>query len=81
MSNPKDQKITIGTWAKITGLAPGEEEVFEFVSESEADPLENKIPSTSPLAKVLEGATAGDRIPFDPPSGRVELTVLEVGQL
>ena len=58
----------------------GEEDVFEFVPESEANLIENKIPLSSPLAKALEGAKPGDHVLFHPPAGRVELTVLEVGR-
>ena len=72
------EKVTVGASVKVTGFVPGEEEVFHFVPESEADYAENKIPPSSPLAEVLDGAKAGDRVLFRPPAGRVELTVLAV---
>lgn len=72
--------VDVGTWVKITGFVPGEEEVFHVVPESETDVLDNKIPPSNPLARVLSGAKAGDRVVFTPPAGRVELTVLEVGR-
>jgi transcription elongation GreA/GreB family factor len=80
MNEQQTKRVAVGTWARITGFVPGEEEVFEFVPELEANVLENKIPPSSPLASALEGAAAGDRIAFDPPSGPVELSVLEVGR-
>ncbi len=77
MSN---QSVTVGTWVKLSGFAPGEEEVFHIVPESQADVIENKIPPSSPLARVLEGAKQGDTVVFSPPAGQVELVVLDVGR-
>lgn len=69
----------MGTWAKVTGFAPGEEEIFHIVPDAEADPIDNRIPPGSPLAKALMGAKEGDIVVFRPPGGEVELTVLELG--
>jgi transcription elongation GreA/GreB family factor len=46
-------KIVVGTWAKVTGFVPGEEEIFHIVPDAEADPIDNKIPPGSPLARAL----------------------------
>ena len=73
-------KITVGTWVKVTGFVPGEEEFFHIVPDAEADPIDNKIPPGSPLAKALMGAKEGDIVMFHPPSGEVELTVLQLGR-
>ena len=80
MSNPSTSKIRVGTWVKVSGFDPGEEEVFYIVPESQADVIENKIPPSNPLARVLEGAKPGDTIAFSPPVGEVELVVLDVGR-
>jgi transcription elongation factor GreA len=74
------KSIAVGTWAKVTGFVPGEEEVFHIVPDAEADPINNKIPPGSPLGRALIGAKKGDVVAFRPPSGEVELTVLELGQ-
>jgi transcription elongation factor GreA len=81
MPDGQINKVTTGTWVKVTGFAPGEEEVFHIVPEAQADVTENKIPPTSPLAQVLEGATVGDEVVFNPPAGQVKLRVLELGLL
>jgi transcription elongation factor GreA len=73
-------KVAVGTWAKVTGFVRGEEEVFHIVPDAEADPIDNKIPPGSPLARALMGAKEGDIVIFRPPSGEVELTVLELGR-
>jgi transcription elongation factor GreA len=79
MSEQQAEKVTVGTWVKVTGFVPGEAEVFHLVAEEEANYQENRIPPTSPLAVALAGAQEGDRIVFHPPGGDVERTVLEVG--
>lgn len=80
MDNQSTDKIAVGTWAKVTGFVPGEEEVFHIVPDAEADPIDNKIPPGSPLARALMGAKEGDTVLFRPPSGEVELKVLETGR-
>jgi len=79
MTEQPAETVTIGTWVKVTGFVPGEEEVFHFVPEDEVDYQKNKIPPYSPLAVALAGAKEGDKISFHPPAGDVELTVLEIG--
>lgn len=79
MADHSSRQISVGSWFKVAGFAAGEEEVFRIVSESETDYVKNKIPPASPLACALVGAKAGDKVVFDPPGGKVELTVLEVG--
>jgi transcription elongation GreA/GreB family factor len=73
-------EVDVGTWVKIAGFVPGQEEVFELVPHDEADYDENKIPPSSPLARVLVGAKVGDSVQFSPPAGTVELRILDAGQ-
>lgn len=80
MDSQSASQIAVGTWAKVTGFVPGEEEIFHIVPDAEADPIDNRIPPGSPLAKALMGAKEGDIVVFRPPSGEVELTVLELGR-
>jgi transcription elongation GreA/GreB family factor len=74
-------RVSVGTWVRLTGFEPDEEEVYRIVPEDQANALENEIPVHSPLARALEGAGVGDKVKFHPPAGEVELTVLEVGKL
>ena len=73
--------VSLGTWVKLTGFEPDEEEVFSIVAANQANALENQIPGDSPLARAIEGAQAGDTVSFQSPSGEIELKILEVGQL
>ena len=79
-SQPAD-RIDLGCWVKVTGFVLGEEEVFELVSEGQADYDENRIPPSSPLARVLVGAKVGDTLKFHAPAGEIELRVLDTGRL
>jgi transcription elongation factor GreA len=81
MNGQQVDEVDVGTWVKITGFVPGQEEVFELVSQDEADYDENKIPPSSPLAHLLVGAKVGDTIRFHPPAGEVELRILDAGQV
>jgi transcription elongation GreA/GreB family factor len=80
MSNEAAIRVKVGTWVKLTGFEPDEEEVFRIAPEGRADPTKNEIPASSPLARVLYGTKAGDKVRMDLPMGETELTVLEVGE-
>ena len=80
MDDAQIEKVSIGTWVKVTGFVPGEEEVFHLVREAEADVAENRIPPSSPLARALTGAKVGETVPLRTPGALVELTVLEAGK-
>ena len=75
------KRVSVGTWVKLTGFEPEEEEVFRIVPDGQANVSENEIPISSPLARALEGAQAGDEVRFHAPVGEVELEILEVGRL
>ena len=75
------EQVSVGTWVKLTGFEPDEEEVFRILPEGQSNALKNEIPIDGPLARALEGARAGDRVKFYPPAGEVELKILEVGRL
>ena len=73
-------RVAVGTWVKLAGFVPGEEELFHIVPAGEANLQENEVPVDSPLARALDGATVGDRVKFHPPAGEVELKILDVGK-
>ena len=74
-------QVSLGTWVKIAGFEPGEEEVFRIVTEGQANILENEIPVNNPLARAIDGSEVGDKVKFHAPAGELELTILEVGRL
>jgi len=81
MDNEAAIKVKVGTWVKLTGFEPDEEEVFRIVPEGRADPTKNEIPVSSPLALAIHGTKAGDKVRLHLPVGETELTILEVGEV
>lgn len=79
----KTKTVTECCWVTIRGFEPTrrERETFYIVPPFDADAGDNKIANSSPLARALIGAEAGDVIPYDPPGGHVELTVVDCGRL
>jgi len=81
MTDEATVKVKVGTWVKLTGFEPDEEEVFRIVPGIRANPIKNEIPASSPLARAINGMKAGDKVRLNLPVGETEVTVLEVGEL
>ncbi len=81
MNSGPAARVKVGTWVKLTGFEPDEEEVFRIVPEGRADLTKNEIPAGSPLACAIHGRKAGDKVRLHAPAGETELTILEVGEL
>ena len=83
MNDAADIKVvTVNCCVKVAGFdADDEAETFWIVEDQMADVQENKLPGSSPLAAALLGNTIGDSVPFHPPSGEVELTIVDVQPL
>lgn len=73
------REVTVNCRVTVRGFEPpDEEETFWIVADGEANPQENKLPASSPLAQALIGAHVGNQVPFHPPGGKVELTIVDV---
>ena len=81
MSKEAVIKAQVGTWVRLTGFEPDGENVFRIVPEGRADPAKNELPVSSPLARAIQGAKAGDEVRLRLLTGERKLTVLEVGEL
>ena len=58
----------------------GGEDEFDLVGTTEANPKEGRISDHSPIGKALIGASVGDTVTADTPSGQIKLKVLEIGR-
>jgi len=67
-----------GFGARVTIRRGGRESVVEIVGEDEADPDAGLIAWTSPLARALEEAEAGDMVELEAGGRTVPVTVLAV---
>lgn len=56
----------------------GEEETYQIVGLDEADPVNGRISSASPLAKAILTHRAGEKVRFLSPAGPQEMTILSV---
>lgn len=72
----KNGNVGVGT--KITVRFNGEKHVFEMVGEWEADPVNKKISSESPLGKALFGKKIGDIAEVEAPAGKVTYEILAI---
>ncbi len=70
--------IVFGATVKLEDLSDGMEEEFTLVGEGEADPLNNKILTTSPMGQALLTKKVGDTIEVPAPKGTIKFKVLEI---
>ncbi|MCU0640620.1 MAG: transcription elongation factor GreA [Candidatus Margulisbacteria bacterium] len=75
---PKSDAVTLGSTVRIKALDTGKVVEYKIVPEIEADVLEDKISTDSPLGGALFGARIGETIEFEAPRGLVKYQVLEI---
>jgi transcription elongation factor GreA len=75
---PKTDAVTLGSKVKIKALDTGKESEYHIVPEIEADVLEDKISTDSPLGAALFGAKVGETVEFEAPRGVVKYKVLGI---
>lgn len=73
-------KVAVGTKVKILDLDFEEEEVYEIVGSTEANPAEGKISDESPLGQALIGATPEQVVKVISPNGEYEVKILEISK-
>lgn len=56
----------------------GKRDEFQLVGEFEANPLEKKLSSTSPIGKALLGKRVGDEIEISVPAGKILYKVIGI---
>jgi len=74
----KENKETIGVGSILECLVEGEKELIEIVGSSEADPINGKISSESPVGRALFGHKKGESIDVDTPGGKLKYKVVSV---
>ena len=76
---PDAEPRAAGFGARVTIERGGLVRVVEIVGEDEADPAQGRIGWTSPLARALEGAEAGDSVEVAAGDRRETIGVRDVG--
>ena len=71
-------EVQILTKVRVQNLKTGQENVYQLVTEGEANILEGKIATTTPIAKGLLGKKVGDTAEVVVPAGKLEFKILEI---
>ena len=71
-------KVIFGTTVKLIDLEKDESRTYKIVGDAEADPKQNKVSVSSPIARALIGKEEGDVVVVQAPSGAIEYEIEEV---
>ena len=71
-------EVQILTKVRVENLKTGQEKVYQLVTEGEANILEGKIATTTPIAKGLLGKKVGDIAEVVVPAGTMQFKILEI---
>ena len=66
------------TKVRVQNIKTGQEKVYQLVTEGEANILEGKIATTTPIAKGLLGKKVGDMAEVVVPAGTLQFKILEI---
>ena len=71
-------EVQILTKVRVLNLKTNQEKVYQLVTEGEANILEGKIATTTPIAKGLLGKKVGDAAEVVVPAGKMQFKILEI---
>lgn len=74
----KSDGVSLGSTVKIKALDTGQEFEYTIVPEIEADVLEDKISTDSPIGGALINEKVGAVVEIEVPRGKVKYKILEV---
>ncbi len=74
----KTDEVQILTKVRVQNMKTKQEKVYQLVTESEANILEGKIATTTPIAKGLLGKKVGEIAKVSVPAGTLEFKILEI---
>ena len=71
-------EVQILTKVRVQNIKTGQEKVYQLVTEGEANILEGKIATTTPIAQGLLGKKVGDMAEVVVPAGTLQFKILEI---
>ena len=71
-------EVQILTKVRVLNLKTNQEKVYQLVTEGEANIVEGKLATTTPIAKGLLGKKVGDIAEIKVPQGTVQLEVMSI---
>ncbi len=75
-NNVNYQQVSLGSVVMIE--TDGQKDTFRIVGEFEADPLQKKLSSTSPIGKALLGKSLGETVEIEVPAGKTSYKILKI---
>jgi transcription elongation factor GreA len=70
--------IHVGSRVRVKNLESGEEETYQIVGSTEANPLQGRISDESPVGMAMISCTKGDVIEVEIPDGIIKYEILEI---
>ena len=70
----------MGTHVTILMTGEDENEEYDIVGRTEADPLNGKISDESPVGHALLGKAVGEDVIVEAPAGTLHYRVIEIGK-
>ena len=71
-------EVQILTKVRVQNTKTGQEKEYQLLTEGEANILEGKIATTTPIAKGLMGKKVGDLAEVVVPAGKLQFKILEI---
>ena len=65
---------------KVKNITKDKDVIYTIVSPPEADPMEYKLSSESPIGKGMLGKKVGDKFEVEVPAGKVEFEILNISK-
>jgi transcription elongation factor GreA len=74
----KQNNEIVDIGSRVTLLLGNQEQTFEVVEPEEANPIERKISSKSPLGKAIFGKKVGEEVVAETPNGKIKCKILKI---
>ncbi len=80
VSNAPTDKVYFGTVVELKNKKSGQNVIFTFVAEDEADVLQGKLSINSPIGKSLLGHQVGETVEVRVPAGVIPYEILKISR-
>lgn len=77
-NNEKTSTVMLGSTVTFIEMPDGDEETYTIVGRIDANPIEHKISTDSPIGKSLLGSKINDEIFIKIPSGEIKVKIIDV---
>ncbi len=80
VSNAPTDKVYFGTIVELKNKKSGQNVIFTFVADDEADVLQGKLSINSPIGKSLLGHQVGETVEVRVPAGVIPYEILKISR-